>query len=138
MERGNNLLCAWFDGKLSDGVTDAEVVDLRFAAVMVFIIEAWLSHTAGDRSGEESRWLAQATGIREGVLRMAAHVFLFLMFSLFAGSGWGWPGIAGTAAWSVLDEVTKVWVRGRHCSIVDIGLNLIGVVVGAGVWVMMG
>lgn len=104
MKRGNNLLCAWFDGKLN--ARDAEVVVLRFAAIMVFIIEAWLSHTPGPASSQQSQALSRWSGVDEELLRRLAHPLLFLTF-VFAGSGWGWPGIAGTAAWSGLDEVTK-------------------------------
>lgn len=94
-----------------------------------------LSHAPGDRSGEESRWLAKTTGVDEGVLRRAAHVFLFAVLGLFAGEGWGWIGVAVAAVWGLIDEATKVWIPGRHFSWIDVGLNLIGCVIGLLVWI---
>lgn len=99
---------------------------MRFAAVLVFIVECVLSHTPGDRSGEESAWLARTTGIKENWLRRAAHMILFFFLSLFAVLGFGSWAFALCVIWSVLDEVTKVWIPGRHCSWFDVGLNMLG------------
>lgn len=103
---------------------------MRLAAVVVFIVEVVLSHTPGDRSGAESKTLSRLTGIKEVLLRRAAHVALFALLSLFAGLGFGWYGIGFAALWSFVDETTKPLIPGRHCSALDIGLNLIGVAVG--------
>ena len=110
---------------------------MRFAAVVVFIVECVLSHQGGEKSGEESAWLARTTGIKEGLLRRAAHVFLFAVLGLLAGLGFGWYGIGFAALWSFVDEATKPLIPGRHCSALDIGLNLIGVAAGLGVWALV-
>lgn len=110
---------------------------MRIAAVLIFIVECWLSHQGGKKSGEESRWLARATGIKEKTLRRMAHVLLFLALSVCTGLGFGWQRIVGVCIWSVLDEVTKIWVRGRHCSALDIGLNLLGTGIGLILYVVL-
>ena len=110
---------------------------MRLAAVVVFIVEFVLSHTPGDRSGAESKTLSRLTGIKEGLLRRAAHVFLFAVLGLLAGLGFGWYGIGFAALWSVVDEATKPLVPGRHCSAIDMLLNLVGVVLGMLVWMVV-
>ena len=107
---------------------------MRLAAVMVFIVECVLSHQGGEKSGEESAWLARTTGIKEGVLRGGAHVFLFSLLSVFSALGFGPWAFVFCVVWSVADELTKRGIEGRHCSALDIGLNLIGVVLGTLVW----
>ena len=100
-----------------------------------------LSHTPGDRSGEESRWLAKTTGVDEGVLRRAAHVFLFAVLAILVL--FAFPEIdvklriGMVAVWGLIDEATKVWIPGRHCSAMDIGLNLIGCVIGLLVYLLI-
>lgn len=109
---------------------------MRITAVVVFIFEVWLSHENGEKSGEESAWLARRTGIKEGLLRRAAHVVLFLGIALLAGCGYSWYGIAAVAVWSIVDEATKSLVPGRHCSALAIGLNLVGTAIGLGLWAL--
>ena len=109
----------------------------KVAAVVWLIIEVVLSHTPGDRSGAKSKTLSRLTGIKEGLLRRAAHVFLFAVLGLLAGLGFGWYGIGFAALWSFVDEATKPLIPGRHCSALDIGLNLIGVAAGLGVWALV-
>ena len=46
---------------------------MRFAAVVVFIVECVLSHTPGERSGRQSETLAKLSGVDEGLLRRLAH-----------------------------------------------------------------
>lgn len=108
---------------------------MKLAAIAWLVFMTVLSHTPGPTSGAESRWLAKTTGIREGMLRRAAHVFLFAVLGLLAGLGFGWTGVAVAAVWGLIDESTKVWIPGRHCSAMDIGLNLIGCVIGSLVWI---
>lgn len=110
---------------------------MRFAAVVVFIVECVLSHTPGDRSGRQSETLAKLSGVDEGLLRRFAHVFLFLVLGVLAGAGFGWIGIGAAAVWAVVDELTKPLVPGRHFSWIDVGLNLAGVAVGVGLWLVL-
>ena len=109
----------------------------RVTAIVWLIIEVVLSHTPGDRSGAESKTLSRLTGIKEVLLRRAAHVILFAVLALLAGLGFDWYGIGFVNLWSVVDEVTKLLIPGRHCSAVDVGLNLIGAAVGLGVWTLV-
>ena len=60
-----------------------------------FVFDVWLSHENGEKSGEESAWLARTTGIKEGVLRRGAHVVLFFVLALLAGVGFGVYRIVG-------------------------------------------
>lgn len=110
---------------------------MRFAAVVVFIVECVLSHTPGDRSGRQSETLAKLSGVDEVLLRRSAHVFLFLVLGALAGAGFGWIGIGSAAVWAVVDELTKPLIPGRHFSWIDVGLNLAGVAVGVGLWLVV-
>lgn len=109
----------------------------KIAAIGWFIIEVVLSHTPGDKSGEESRTLSRLTHVDERLLRRAAHVFLFLALSFCAGMGWQWIGIGAVGVWAVIDELTKRRVSGRHCSAFDMILNLAGTVIGMAVWLLV-
>ena len=80
------LLCAVIDGKMGRIGGGS----MRFAAVVVFIVECVLSHTPGDRSGRQSETLAKLSGVDEVLLRRSAHVFLFLVLGVLAGAGFGW------------------------------------------------
>jgi len=110
---------------------------MRIVAVVVFIIEVVLSHTPGQTSGAQSQSLSRLTHLPEGFLRRGAHVVLFLALALFAALGFGWYGVGFAALWAVVDEATKRGVEGRHCSAVDMLLNLSGVVLGMLVWILM-
>lgn len=67
-------------------------------AVFVWLgIEVWLSHENGEKSGEESAWLARRTGIKEGLLRRSAHFTLFAVLGLLTGFGFGWYGVGFAA-----------------------------------------
>ena len=109
---------------------------MKIAAVAVFIIEVILSHTPGTVSGNQSRWLSSMTGVKEGLLRRMAHVILFAALSATVGLGFGQYGMTAAFIWSFLDELTKIPIPGRHFSASDIGLNLLGVVVGTALVVL--
>ena len=106
----------------------------KVAAVVWLIIEVVLSHTPGDRSGEQSEALACWTHLPERALRRGAHVVLFFLLSVLSTLGFGPWAFVFCVVWSVADELTKRGIEGRHCSALDIGLNLIGVVLGTLVW----
>lgn len=109
----------------------------KIAAFVWLGIEVWLSHENGEKSGEESAWLARRTGIKEGLLRRAAHFTLFAVLGLLTGFGFDWYGVGFAALWSVVDEATKPLIPGRHFSWIDVGLNLAGVVLGMLVWLVV-
>lgn len=109
----------------------------KVAAMGWLIIEAVLSHTPGPTSSVESKTLSRWTGINEGWLRRAAHVFLFLVLGLLSALGFGVYGIVGAGVWSFADEATKPFIPGRHCSVLDIFLNLGGCVAGMALWICL-
>lgn len=125
------LLCVKYDGKMGRIGGGS----MRFAAVVVFIIEVVLSHTPGQASGAQSQSLSRLTHLPEGFLRSFAHVALFLVLALFAALGFGPWAFVFCAVWAVVDEWTKRWIPGRHCSFEDMVLNLVGVAAGIGLWV---
>ena len=104
---------------------------MKIAAIVVFLLEAFLSHQGGKQSGEESRWLSKVSGINEGFLRKSAHVLSFLIITVLAVSGFGTAGLIAAAIWALVDELTKPLLKNqRHCSGRDILLNLVGVAAG--------
>ena len=111
----------------------------RVAAVVWLLIECWLSHTPGEWSGEQSRALSTWSGVDERFLRRSAHVFLFAVLAILVL--FAFPEIdvklriGMVAVWGFIDEATKVWIPGRHFSWIDVGLNLIGCVIGLLVWI---
>lgn len=110
---------------------------MRLAAVVVFIVEVVLSHTPGQASGAQSQSLSRLTHLPEGFLRSFAHVALFLVLALFAALGFGPWAFVFCTVWGVADEATKPRIPGRHCSVMDIGLNLIGIAAGVGLWMLV-
>ena len=110
---------------------------MKFFAIVVFIIELWLSHKDGKKSGQDSQTLANWTGINESFLRKFAHVFLFFLLTLLSVYGFGPLAFVFCMAWAIADEITKKWMPGRHCSGFDMVLNLIGVGVGCLVWMAL-
>ena len=96
----------------------------------VFVLEVCLSHTPGEASGNQSKWLSSMTGVKEGLLRRLAHVILFAALAITAGLGFGTWGIVGVAVWAVVDEISKIPVPGRHASAFDIFLNSCGCIGG--------
>lgn len=95
-----------------------------------------LSHIGGRVSGEESRWLASMTGVKEGTLRRSAHVVVYLVLGALVTIAWrdtvGWRKAAVLMLIAVVDETSKAlpFFPGRHCSAAEIGLNLVGVSAG--------
>lgn len=111
---------------------------MKFFAIAVFVVEVLLSHTPGEASENQSKWLSSMTGVKEGLLRRAAHVILFAALAVIAGLGFGTWGIVGVAAWAILDEVTKIPIPGRHfCLWPDVILNIIGCLLGTAIWLII-
>ena len=124
-----------------------ELMCVKIIAVIVFIVvtitEIYFSHQNGNDSGAASKSLSTRIHISEKMLRTSAHMISFaammvllclvcqmyqlrMITSLFV------------AVWAVMDEVTKPLMKnGRHCSIKDIGWNLLGVAVGGCVWMIV-
>ena len=104
---------------------------LKIAVIVVFIFEIFHSHQSGRKSGMESRWLAERTGVQESLLRSAAHVLLFAVLTALGSIAFGWVGFIAALVWAAADEASKPLLRNqRHCSGKDILLNLAGVGIG--------
>ena len=113
------------------------------AFIAVVIIEVYLSHQNGKDSGAASKSLSNRLHLSEAVIRTGAHigffaVMMFLALLVCKVYQLSMMVAVAVAAWAIMDEVTKPMLNnGRHCSLVDIGWNLIGVVVGFGLWLIM-
>lgn len=109
---------------------------IRFITFLWLTFMLFLSHIPGGPSGEESRWLSRMTGVKEGVLRRAAHVVVYLVLGVLATVGWleisMWLRVLVLAGIGIADETSKALplFPGRHCSASELGLNIIGLVAG--------
>lgn len=105
----------------------------------------YLSHQDGEHTGMASRELAEKLSaldflgsemnILNGRLRRLAHVVVYavlavlLAITLKLGGHSPWL-TAGIIVWAWADEATKPLVQGRHFSWFDVGLNVLGIVIG--------
>lgn len=109
---------------------------LKIITILWLLFMLVLSHIPGEPSGAESRWLSSMTGVKEGVLRRAAHVVLYLVLAVLATLAWPetqlWVKCLVLVIIAIGDESSKALsiFHGRHCSIFEIGLNLLGVCIG--------
>lgn len=102
--------------------------------IAAFAVEVYLSHQNGKDSGAVSSNLSIRIHISEKMLRTGAHIGFFAVMTVLASLVCR-VMIVAVAVWAIMDEVTKPLLgNGRHCSIVDIGWNLIGVAVGFCAW----
>ena len=103
-----------------------------------------LSHIGGTASSEESRWLSRMTGVKEGILRRYAHVIVYAVLGVLTTVSWSdtalWLKCLALAVIAVADESSKALriFEGRHCSVAEIGLNLVGGVLGVVVGLLIG
>lgn len=118
---------------------------LKFITILWLAFMLILSHIPGGPSGEESRWLASMTGVKESVLRRSMHVALYLILAVLVMVGWTdtplWARIVALVIIAVIDESSKGLsvFRERHCNVYpDMLLNLVGVGVGVGVGTAIG
>ena len=111
------------------------------AFILLWLIEVFLSHQNGYKSGEESQALAKILHISSKTIRLAAHIFLFAMV-MFLGL-MAFPEhkiyiIAAVLLWAILDEATKPLLHNyRHSSVFDMGMNMIGIMIGLGIKAIM-
>lgn len=111
---------------------------LKMITVIWAILITILSHVSGRTSADESQWLSQITGLNEGMLRLNAHIVCFGVFAALVMISYPKVNlrirILGLIIWAVLDEASKALpcFSGRHCSIMEIGLNILGVIIGLG------
>ena len=107
------------------------------ATVGWFIFMTYLSHQNGVETAETSLRLAEFLGDENlnGWLRRAAHVVVFLVFSVLLSlclRAWDvdWRFVFLVCIWAVVDEATKPLVDGRHFAWFDVGLNEVGCLIG--------
>lgn len=118
------------------------------------LLMTWLSHQSGPETARESKALArELQPLLPGrdletanyLLRKMAHVVVFAVLAVLAsGTRLAMDGIVplpgvygGLLVWCWVDEVTKPLVPGRHFSWLDVGLNMAGTALGAGVWALL-
>ena len=107
-----------------------------------FIILFYLSHQNGEDTHETSlnltnhlSFLSADTETLYANLRRYAHIILFAIFTfLFTltlhNFHYPYYFLAFQLLYTWADEATKVFIPGRHFTLFDVGLNLIGVVIG--------
>ena len=107
-----------------------------------FIILFYLSHQNGEDTHETSlnltnqlSFLSLDTDTLHANLRRYAHIILFAIFSFLYtltlhNPHYPYYFLAFPLFYTWADEATKVFIPGRHFSWFDVGLNLIGVVIG--------
>ena len=110
--------------------------------IMSFIILFYLSHQNGEDTHETSlnltnhlSFLSSDTETLYANLRRYAHIILFAIFTfLFTltlhNFHYPYYFLAFQLLYTWADEATKVFIPGRHFSLFDVGLNIIGVVIG--------
>ena len=110
--------------------------------IISFIILFYLSHQNGEDTHETSlnltnhlSFLSPDKETLHSTLRRYAHIILFAVFTfLFTltlhNFHYPYYFLAFPLLYTWADEATKVFIPGRHFSWFDVGLNLIGVVIG--------
>jgi VanZ family protein len=81
--------------------------------------------------------LSSGLGTADTVLRKAAHMCEYAMLAvlLFRALGDELLAFFGTLLYAASDELHQTFVRGRHGSPVDAGIDAIGAFVGLTVWI---
>ena len=113
--------------------------------ILWFLFMTYLSHQDEEHTGRTSRELAEKLSaldfldsdinILNGRLRRLPHVVVYAVLAVLLGTtlrlGGHSPWLtAGTIVWAWADEATKPLVQGRHFSWFDVGLNVLGIVIG--------
>lgn len=110
--------------------------------ILWFLFMTYLSHQDGEHTGRTSRELAEKLSfldsdmnILNGRLRRMAHVVVYAVLAVLLGitlelSGHSPWLTAGAIVWAWADEATKPLVQGRHFSWLDVGRNVLGIVIG--------
>jgi VanZ family protein len=80
--------------------------------------------------------LSTGLGTWDYILRKCAHmteyaVLAVLLLRACGSYGWAWTG---AVAYAATDEFHQTFVRGRHGSPIDVGIDAVGAALGLGVW----
>ena len=113
--------------------------------ILWFVFMTYLSHQDGEHTGRTSRELAEKlsfldtdVNVLNGKLRRLAHIVVFAVLMILLGmtlriGGMPLRWLLTVVVWSYVDEATKPLIQGRHFSWFDVGLNLLGTVIGGAV-----
>lgn len=111
---------------------------LKILFILILGAEVFLSHQDGYKSGNESKRLASVLKLPDRVIRVGAHILFFVLLmctGLLALPGYELAVSVVVLLWTILDEATKPLMHNfRHFSIQDVGWNLLGAAIGAGLW----
>lgn len=107
---------------------------LRLTTLIWLLFILYLSHCTGSTTARQSRELSRLTCINEQMLRGSAHVVVYVVLGALVRLAWlSAPTviiILAVVAIGILDEWSKQYVSGRHCSLKEMGLNVVGAVLG--------
>src|SRR5919199_6219708 len=80
--------------------------------------------------------LSSGLGVWDTILRKCAHVTEYAVLGalLYRALGREAPALAAGIAYAATDELHQHFVRGRHASPVDVGIDAVGVAVGMLLW----
>lgn len=108
-------------------------VDILWLCVMLY-----LSHASGEHTARQSRELHRITRINEKVLRVVAHLVCYMVLGVL------WAITVDVSIWlaalipvAVIDEGTKQFIKGRHTSYPEMGLNILGAAIGVSVVILI-
>lgn len=123
------------DNRVRYHISVREIEEMKIILfTVVFIIEVYLSHQNGRNSGAESRTLSERLHLNEHLIRTGAHIGFFavlIFLSLFISK---WLCVA-VILWAIIDEATKQLLKNeRHFSLIDVGWNVVGIMIGVVAW----
>lgn len=83
--------------------------------------------------------LSSGLGTWDLILRKAAHVTEYAVLGglLYRALGREAPALAAGIAYAATDELHQHFVGGRHASVVDVGIDAVGVALGMLVWLRL-
>jgi VanZ family protein len=83
--------------------------------------------------------LSSGLGVWDTVLRKCAHVTEYAVLGalLYRGFEREVPALAAGVAYASTDELHQHFVRGRHASPIDVGIDAVGVALGMLLWLRL-
>lgn len=83
--------------------------------------------------------LSSGLGTWDLILRKAAHITEYAVLGglLYRAFGREAPALAAGIAYAATDELHQHFVDGRHASVVDVGIDAVGVALGMLVWLRL-
>lgn len=83
--------------------------------------------------------LSSGLGVWDTILRKGAHITEYAVLGalLYRALGREVPALAAGVAYSATDELHQHFVRGRHASPIDVGIDAVGVALGMLLWLRL-